>query len=59
MKQPDYARQHLLVYHYNRDVKLECDTNLITQDALLDFYSTKVRMFPNLGRELEVSDEPE
>lgn len=47
------------MYHHNRDIKLECDTNLITNDALQDFQSTKVRLFPNLGRELEVDDEPE
>ena len=28
-------------------------------DILKDFYSTKVRLFPNLGRELEVDDGPE
>ncbi len=32
---------------------------LITEDALRDFYSAKVKMFPNTGRELEVQEEPE
>ena len=33
--------------------------NLVIYDAFNDFYSTTVKMFPNLGRELEVDDGPE
>jgi hypothetical protein len=32
---------------------------LISNDQLADFYSTRVRQFPNLGRELEVDEELE
>lgn len=32
---------------------------MITEEALRDFYSAKVKMFANTGRELEVQEEPE
>ena len=57
-----------VIYHQNRDIILDLDPGstvrnqkvpLITQEALFDFYSTKVKLFQNLGRELEVDEEPE
>jgi hypothetical protein len=32
---------------------------IISQNDLSDFYSTKIKLLVNLGRELEVDEEPE
>lgn len=49
--QPSYAKAVNVVYHQNREVRLDPDCahgqSLVTIDALVDFYSIKgVKLFP-------------
>eukprot|EP00347_Sterkiella_histriomuscorum_P001857 403370413 len=62
--QPSYAKAVNLIYHQNREIRLDPDCSynqsLITTDNLTDFYQMKgVKLFPNTGRELEVDEEPD
>jgi hypothetical protein len=64
--QPSYARLMNVIYHQNREVRLDPELRkdpargvFITEEQLDDFYSTKVRLFEGLGRELEIEEEPE
>jgi len=55
-----------VIYHQSREVRLDAELRkdpvrgfYITEEQLEDFYSTKVRLFEGLGRELEIEEEQE
>jgi len=69
VEQPSLTRLQSIIYHVNRTIKLELDLTirgrpgvlrpaLITQQHLDIFYNTRVKNHPNIGRELEIVEEP-
>ena len=54
--QPSYVKFGVnnVVYHQFRQLKLEVESPLLSEEALTNFHQAKVKLFPNTGRELEV-----